>query len=211
MTLGRGKRLSCFLILLCFIYLIAGCAHRTPPERPDNICEIFREHRKWYTKAAASSIRWGIPIAVMMAIMHQESAYKARAKPPRTTCLWVFPGPRPSTAYGYAQALDSTWDSYKHSTGNSRAKRNDFGDAIDFIGWYCNAGKVKCGIAAGDAYGMYLAYHEGHGGYNRRTYRSKTWLKDVARRVQSRADAYQRQLVSCEREFRRSGLCLWPF
>jgi hypothetical protein len=70
---------------------------------------------------------------------------------------------------------------------------------------------VKCGIAAGDAYGMYLAYHEGHGGYNRRTYRSKTWLKDVARRVQSRADAYQRQLVSCEREFRRSGLCLWPF
>jgi len=199
------------LIVLCAVFLYPGCAHRKSPERPDDLCEIFREQRSWYRKADASSRKWGVSIPVLMAIMHQESSYQARAKPPRTSCLWVFPGPRPSSAYGYAQALDSTWDWYKRSTGNTRARRNNFGDAIDFIGWYCSISRMKCGIAAGDAYRMYLAYHEGHGGYNRRTYAGKTWLLNTARRVQARSSSYQRQLASCEREFRRGGFCLRPF
>ena len=207
----RKKHLSRLLIFLCLTFLIPSCGHRNPPERPDNICEIFREHRKWYKKADASSRRWGIPIPVMMAIMYQESAYQARVKPPRTTFLWVFPGRRPSSADGYAQAIDSTWDWYRQSTGNTRAKRTNFGDAIDFIGWYCSLSKTRCGIAPDDAYGMYLAYHEGHGGYNRQTYRKKTWLLSVARKVQSRSRSYEQQLSSCEREFRRRGFRLWPF
>lgn len=210
--MGRRKNhLSCCLIFLCFILFVPGCGHRNPPQRPDNLCEIFREHRKWYRKADASSRRWGIPIPVMMAIMHQESAYQARVKPPRTTFLWIFPGPRPSTAYGYAQAMDATWDWYRRSTGNTRAKRNNFDDAIDFIGWYCSVSKARCGIAADDAYRMYLAYHEGHGGYNRRTYRTKPWLEGVARKVQVRSRTYQQQLASCEGEFHRRGFRLWPF
>jgi hypothetical protein len=107
---GREKHLSCLLLFLFFTLLMAGCGHRYPPERPDNICEIFRERRNWYKKADVSSRRWGIPIPVIMAIMHQESAYQARIKPPRTAFLWVFPGRRPSSAYGYAQATESTWD-----------------------------------------------------------------------------------------------------
>ena len=210
--IGRRKEpVSTLLVLFCVVFLLSGCAHRKPPESPDNICEIFREHRDWYRKADASSRRWGIPIPVMMAIMYHESSYQARVKPPRTTCLWVFPGARPSSAFGYAQALDSTWDWYKKSTGNSRAKRSDFGDAIDFIGWYCNISRSRCGIAPDDAYGMYLAYHEGHGGYDRRTYRAKTRLLETARRVQSRSRMYQQQLASCEHEFRRRRFCLWPF
>lgn len=211
MTLRLKKFIFVTLAFLCSVSLVSGCAHRRPPESPDNICEIFREHRDWYRKADASSRKWGIPIPVTMAIMYQESAYQARVRPPRTTCLWVLPGPRPSSAFGYAQALDSTWDWYKQSTGNSRASRSDFGDAIDFIGWYCNMSISRSGIARNDAYGMYLAYHEGHGGYNRGTYRSKKWLLDVARRVESRARMYQQQLTSCEREFQRTGICLWPF
>ena len=207
----REKHHSCLLLFLCFILLMAGCGHRNPPERPDNICEIFRERRSWYKKADASSRRWDIPIPVIMAIMHQESAYQARVKPPRTTFLWVFPGPRPSSAHGYAQATDSTWDWYRQSTGNSRAKRRNFGDAIDFIGWYCRLSKTKCGIDPNDAYGMYLAYHEGQGGYNRQTYRKKTWLLSVARKVQSRSRSYEQQLSSCEEEFRRRSFRLWPF
>jgi hypothetical protein len=148
----------------------------------------------------------------MMAIMHQESKYEAKAKPPRTTCLYIFPGPRPSSAFGYSQALDSTWENYKRSTGNRGADRDDFGDSIDFIGWYCNVSHKQCGIAKDDAYSMYLAYHEGQGGFNRKTYRKKTWLKQVASKVNSRAKTYQKQLARCESEFqRRRGCCLWPF
>jgi hypothetical protein len=198
-------------LFVCLVFMPPGCAHRKSPESPDDICEVFRDCRGWYVKAHDSSRRWGIPIPVMMAIMSRESSYQARAKPPRTTCLWVFPGPRPSSAYGYAQALDSTWNWYKKSTANTRARRNNFGDAIDFIGWYCGISKVKCGIDAEDAYAMYLAYHEGHGGYNRRSYEGKPWLLTAARGVQARSRSYQRQLASCEAEFHRRGFCFWPF
>jgi hypothetical protein len=148
----------------------------------------------------------------MMAIIHQESRFQAKAKPPRTTCLWIFPGPRPSTAYGYSQALDQTWDKYKQSAGNWGADRDDFADSVDFVGWYCNVSHAKCGIAKNDAYNLYLAYHEGHGGFCRKTYRKKAWLRSVAGKVASSARIYAKQLASCEREFqKRGGCCLWPF
>jgi hypothetical protein len=208
--LRRPFLVGVFLVLAMHLY---GCVG-TPdaPQRPGDICDIFRENRDWYKHAYDSYKRWGIPIPVMMAIMHQESKYEAKAKPPRTTCLCIFPGPRPSSAYGYSQALDSTWEKYKRATGNRGADRDDFGDAIDFIGWYCYTSYTKCGIARNDAYNMYLAYHEGQGGFLRKTYRKKAWLRRVASRVQSRAKTYQKQLTSCEREFqRRRGCCLWPF
>jgi len=98
------------------------------------------------------------------------------------------------------------------STGNRGADRDDFGDAIDFVGWYCDTSRKKCGISKQDAYHLYLAYHEGHGGYNRKTYQNKGWLLGVARKVQSRANRYTSQLTSCEWEFRKKRpCCLWPF
>jgi len=160
------KQLRMILAFLIFT-AFCGCATPTPPRNPDNICEIFREHDDWYEDAADSHGRWGIPIPVMMAILHQESKYIGDAKPPRTTCLWIFPGPRPSSAYGYAQVLDGTWEEYQESTDNSWADRDDFGDAIDFVGWYCALSVKKCGISRNNARNLYLAYHEGRGGYNR--------------------------------------------
>ncbi|GEM_PF-54466 len=201
----------CALLLPCLF--LAGCC-RTPytPDNMDNLCEIFRGERDWYRGAAAARDRWGIPIPVLMAFMHQESRFESRAKPPRTTCLCIFPGPRPSSAYGYAQALDETWDAYIRATGNSGADRNDFDDAVDFIGWYCAQGRSRCGIEGGDAYSLYLGYHEGWGGFSRKTHASKPWLLAVARKVQSRAKMYQSQLAACESEFiRKRGCCLWPF
>ena len=205
------------LILLgasCFLAIqLSGCLGAQPaPRYPDNLCEIFRENRKWYKSAHTSSQKWGIPIPVMMAIMHQESRFKAKAKPPRTTCLFIFPGPRPSSAYGYAQAVDGTWDKYKRTAGNSGADRDDFADAIDFIGWYCSTIRRECGIARNDAYNLYLAYHEGRGGFLRKTYMKKPWLLQVANKVRNRARNYRSQLASCEREFQKKpGCCLWPF
>lgn len=213
-----GKQANCQravfikLLLICFGgFLTAACASAPQPRNIDNICEIFRENPNWYESAASSRSRWRIPIPVMMAIMHQESKFISDAKPPRTTCLFIFPGPRPTSAYGYSQALDSTWEKYISETGNWGADRDDFGDAVDFVGWYCNLSAIRCGIKRNDAYAQYLAYHEGHGGFSRKTHQRKKWLKHVAGKVSYRAKIYKGQLAACEHEFRRGGCCLWPF
>jgi hypothetical protein len=188
--------------MLALTLFLGGCT-TAPPANPDNLCSIFREKERWYRDAAKARKTWDSPIPVMMAIMHQESRFVARAKPPRKRILWVIPGPRPSDAYGYSQALGSTWRAYQRSAGRYGADRNDFGDAIDFIGWYNHQSTQRNGIAPGDARKLYLAYHEGHGGYSRGSWRSKGWLQEVAARVEGRARRYRGQLASCEDELKR--------
>jgi hypothetical protein len=146
----------------------------------------------------------------MMAIMHQESRFKAKARPPRSTILWVFPGPRPSNSYGYSQAKVSTWSWYQQSAHRSGADRDDFGDAIDFIGWYNSVTNRKNRVPLSDTYSLYLAYHEGHGGYARGTYNNKAWLKSVAKKVSSRAVSYRQQLQQCEGRLKKSSR-FWLF
>jgi len=145
----------------------------------------------------------------MMAIIYQDSGFDRKAKPPRNRFLWIFPGSRPSTAYGYSQALDTTWDAYRQDTGNHGADRDDFGDAIDFVGWYNYKSHKYCGIKPNDAYHLYLAYHEGHGGFNRRKFKNKTWLKKVAKKVSKRSNTYRQQLQRCQK--RLEGPWWWPF
>ncbi len=185
-------------LLVAMPLLLSACA-TMPPKDIDNICAIFKEKRGWYRDAHKASKRWGSPIPVMMAMMHQESRFKSKAKPPRTKILWLFPGPRPSTAFGYSQALDITWKQYIRSAGNYGADRDDFGDAIDFIGWYNQISHRRSNIKPEDAYHLYLAYHEGHGGFNRRTFKDKLWLKKVSRKVSAKAIRYRKQLHSCEK------------
>jgi len=191
-------------VVLALVIVLPGCT-TSPPSNTSDICAIFREKDDWYEDAADARKEWNSPISVMMAIMHQESRFKATAKPPRKKILGFIPGFRPSNAYGYAQALESTWESYERSAGRYGADRDDFGDAIDFIGWYNEQSHRRCGIARNDAYGLYLAYHEGQGGYNRGTYRNKQWLIKVARKVQSRASTYRQQLLACEESLKDDG------
>ena len=195
--------MSRLLLLLGSLWLV-GCT-TSPPSNVNNICDIFEEKDGWYDDAADSRDEWGSPIPVMMAIMHQESRFKAKAKPPRQKIFGFIPGPRPSNAYGYSQALKSTWDGYKRSAGSYGADRDDFGDSIDFIGWYNDQSRRRNGIGPHDTYDLYLAYHEGHGGYSRGTYNKKSWLTGVARKVQRRADTYQGQLQGCEEELKDKG------
>ena len=190
--------------LLLAAALLTGCS-TSRPANIDNICAIFEEKDDWYEEAADARDEWGSPIPVMMAIMHQESRFHATAKPPRKKILGFIPGFRPSDAYGYSQALDSTWEAYQRSAGRYGADRDDFGDAIDFIGWYNYQSNQRSGISRSNTYGLYLAYHEGQGGYNRGTYRNKKWLIKVARKVERRANDYQSQLVGCEEDLRDRG------
>jgi len=185
-------------LLLLATLSAAGCGGT--PTRIDNICAIFEEYPDWYEEASNSEKKWGVPIPVMMSIIHQESSFRPNARPDRTWYLGFIPGPRPSSAYGYAQALDETWDHYVLKTGNRGADRDDFADTVDFLGWYCNQSSRRCGISRSDAYRLYLAYHEGQGGYNRGSWRGKTWLLKTARKVSRRASDYQRQLRGCRKK-----------
>lgn len=200
MSTGRLQR-GAMLALLAL--LLTGCVS-SPPDNPGNVCSIFEDRRSWYRAAKRSEERWQVPIPVNMAILYQESAYRGRAKPPRRYYLGFIPGPRPSNAYGYAQALDSTWNDYKRASGNGGARRSNFGDAVDFVGWYNNNSNRINGIARNDAYKLYLAYHEGNGGYSRGTYRDKDWLLQAARNVQNNADRYTTQLQGCRRDLERN-------
>lgn len=183
-------------IAVALLLLVGGCATQ-PPSDVGDICVIFDKRRDWYDAAKESRARWGVPITVMMAIMHQESRFVASAKPPRKMIWGFIPGPRPSDAYGYSQAKRSTWDWYQKSAGNYSADRDNFADAIDFVGWYCHTTQTQNGVAVADSFQQYLAYHEGHGGFKRRSYRSKSWLIDVARKVDARAKLYNQQLIGC--------------
>ncbi len=192
-------------MLVMLLGLSSVACTTSPPSDVNNICAIFSEKDGWYEDAADARDEWGSPIPVMMAIMHQESKFNATVKPPREKIFGFIPGLRPSNAYGYSQALESTWDSYKRNAGRYGADRDDFGDAIDFVGWYNNQSYRVNGIAKTDAYRLYLAYHEGHGGYSRTTYRKKQWLINVAHKVSRRATSYRQQLNGCEDELKDDG------
>ena len=187
------------VLLLVLMFLLTACAS-APPRNTGNICSIFEDRRAWFTAAQRTEERWSVPIPVTMAFIYQESGFRKRARPPRTRIFGFIPGPRPSDAFGYAQALDSTWDDYQQATGRWAARRSDFGDAVDFIGWYSSNSYRINGIRRDDAYSLYLAYHEGNAGFTRRTYEGKGWLIDVANKVQANTNLYLRQLGQCENE-----------
>jgi hypothetical protein len=178
---------------------LSACAmfRETRPSSTANACDIFEEKDDWYPAAHKAEKRWGVPVALQLAIIKQESGFEPTAKPPRRKFLWLIPTVRPSNAYGYGQVLDSTWKTYRSETGRWGADRDEFEDVADFIGWYCATSHDKLGIAKSDAYNQYLAYHEGQGGYQRGTYRGKGWLKDVARNVEAQTRRYQDQLSRC--------------
>lgn len=190
------------LISLLLILLLTGCA-TTPPSNVNDLCEIFSEKKKWYKAAKKSQKRWGAPINVQMAIIHQESHFKQKAKTKRTKLLFVIPWKRQSSAYGYAQVKDETWDWYKKKRGNWGADRDNFADAVDFVGWYVNLSAKQLKISKWDAYNQYLAYHEGHGGFKKKTYKRKKWLIGISHKVQKQAEKYGAQLKKCQKRLNR--------
>jgi len=186
---------------IAIIFTVSSCAV-TPPENPDNICSIFKEKRSWYKAAVKTEKRWKLPPYVLMSFIYQESSFKSDAKPERDKLLGFIPWKRPSSAKGFSQALTLTWEDYKDETGNSRANRKNFADSADFIGWYASKGYYQ-GFERTDARSLYLAYHEGYGGFKKKTYRKKQWLINVADRVQTRSTKYQQQYWGCAKDLQK--------
>jgi len=191
------------------LLLLTGCA-TSPPSRVENACDIFDEKPEWYEATRDTEKKWGTPIQVQLAIIRQESGFRDDARPPRDSVLGIPMWWRVSSAYGYAQAKDETWDWYRDKTGNFWADRDDFADASDFVGWYTDVSHRKLGISKWDSYNQYLAYHEGHGGWQRKTFKQKGWLMRVARKVDGHAKTYAQQLAGCRKRLDK-GTGWWPF
>ena len=163
----------------------------------DDACAILAE-RPIYSRAfRATERRWGVPTHVQMATIYQESKFVSDARTPFKWSLGVIPMGRQSSAFGYSQALDGTWDEYKRETRSFSARRDDIHDATDFMGWYMAKSRETLGIPLHDARNQYRAYHEGRTGYSRGSFRDKAWLMRVSDTVDARAATYQTQLSRC--------------
>lgn len=190
-----------WLTLLLAVLTLSGCAGT--PTNTDNVCAVFDQRggwfNNWYKYAKSAEKEYGVPVPVLMATIYKESGFNAKAKPPRTKLLGFIPWKRPSSAYGYPQALDGTWDWYKDATDRRGADRDDFKDAVQFVGWYHYQSYKKNGVARNDTYNLYLNYYAGHGGYARGTWKNNKWMKGAAQRTASMANRYQQQMQACGR------------
>ncbi len=187
-------RSACVVLFCCAV--VTGCA-TSPPSRSDDVCRIFYEKRGWYEAALDAKRRHGTPVDLQMAIIKQESDFQHDVRPREDGFLGIFPGRTKSSAYGYSQAIDSTWRAYVDDTGVRGARRDVFYDAVDFVAWYSNQTRIRSGIGFNDTYNQYLNYHEGWGGYSRNTHASKAWLLAVADKVTHNRTRYAQQMQRC--------------
>jgi len=181
------------------LLLLASCGggNYSAPRKLDDACAIVRERPEYYRAMKATERKWGVPVHVQMATIHQESKFIGDARTPHQFALGIIPMGRQSSAYGYSQALDGTWEEYQKDQNRRGARRDRIGDATDFMGWYMNDSANGLGISKSDARSQYLAYHEGRSGFARGSYNDKPWLVAVADRVDSRSNLYRDQLQAC--------------
>ena len=192
------------LFSLLFIFLVSCSSNNIT--NTANSCVIFEGKRNWYKATKKSYDKWNAPIALQLAIINQESSFQQFAKPKRKRLIGIIPAKRPSTAFGYAQVTKPTWNWYKMRNGRINASRSNFNDVTDFIGWYSDQSHKMLGISKNDYYNQYLAYHEGHGGWKKKSYLSKEWLLEVAKKVETNAKQYNIQLIECENKLNKKGL-----
>ena len=197
------------LLLMITLIMVSACSS-SPPKKTkthhsstkstpsSNICTLFQKNPDWYWEALDTYNHWGVPVSVQMAIMQRESDFQAGARPPSKQLFGFIPWGNVTSAYGYAQAVNGTWQDYQRETGQHNTNRDQFGDSSDFVGWYCNKAHKKLGIPLNNAYELYLAYHEGLAGYANQSYVNQAWLLQVAQSVQNRANQYRTQIAECK-------------
>jgi hypothetical protein len=195
--------MSRYLRTMMLVLFVAACGggdrQYSAPRELDNACSIIGQRPQYLRAFRATERKWGVPVAVQMAIIYQESKFIGNARTPHQYALGVIPVGRQSSAYGYSQALDGTWAEYQAQHGGRRTSRDDISDATDFMGWYMTQTMNELGIPLNDTRNQYLAYHEGRNGFRRGTYNDKSWLVRIAGELEGRAIMYDAQLRSCSR------------
>ncbi len=190
-----------FRAMAC-VMLLASCSgagNFSAPRNLDDACSIVSERPEYLRAFRAVERKYGVPVPSLMAIIYQESKFIGNNRTPHRYALGVIPVGRQSSAFGYSQALDGTWEEYQDGPGGRRARRDDIGDATDFMGWYMVQTVEETGVPINDTRNQYLAYHDGRTGFKRGTWRSKSWLIRIAGEVEARAVMYDQQLRSCRK------------
>jgi len=188
-------------IFLTLIILFFSACSSIPTNTSDS-CSIFNERYLWYKYVKKTEKKWGTPIYVQLAIIKMESDFDWLAKPARQKLFKVIPFKRPSSSFGYSQAVKGTWKQYKNETGNKLARRTRFKDSVDFIGWYTNKTETILKISKQDAFRQYLAYHEGWGAY--KNYKNKPKVIGLANKVKKQANRYKSQLKKCQKRLNKN-------
>ena len=181
-------------LILFIIFFLSACS--SIPKNASNSCSIFEEKYLWYKHAKKTEKKWGTPVYLQLAIIKMESSFDRFAKPPRQKLFKVVPYKRPSSSFGYSQAVKGTWKQYKEETGNKFATRSRFKDSVDFIGWYTNKTEKILKVSKKDAFKQYIAYHEGWGNF--KNYKSNKKVINLAKRVEKQSNIYKQQLAECK-------------
>ena len=182
-------------LILFIIFFLSACS--SIPKNASNSCSIFKEKYFWYKHVKKTEQKWGTPVYLQLAIIKMESSFDRFAKPPRQKLFKVVPYKRPSSSFGYSQAVKGTWKQYKEETGNKFATRSRFKDSVDFIGWYTTKTEKILKVSKKDAFKQYIAYHEGWGNF--KNYRSNAKVINLAKRVEKQSNIYKKQLVKCKK------------
>ena len=180
-------------LILFIIFSLSACS--SIPKNASNSCSIFEEKYLWYKHAKKTEQKWGTPVYLQLAIIKMESSFDRFAKPPRQKLFKVVPYKRPSSSFGYSQAVKGTWKQYKEETGNKFATRSRFKDSVDFIGWYTNKTEKILKVSKNDAFKQYIAYHEGWGNY--KNYKNNKKVIGLANKVENQSNIYKKQLSNC--------------
>ena len=199
MSLMKKQNLNLSSFILIFFLILSSCS--SIPKNTADSCSIFSERYLWYKYAKKTEKKWGTPIYIQLAIIKMESDFDWLAKPGRTKIFKIIPYKRPSSSFGYSQAVKGTWKQYKSETGNKFATRTRFKDSVDFIGWYTSKTEQILKISKKDAFKQYIAYHEGWGNY--KNYRKKQKVILLANKVKVQSNKYRSQLKKCEKKLNR--------
>ncbi len=189
-----------YFFKISFILLIFGCS--SIPQNTSNSCKIFDERYLWYKHSKKVEQKWGTPIHIQLAIIKMESDFDWLAKPPRQKLFKIIPFKRPSSSFGYSQAVKGTWEQYKNETGNKLATRARFKDSVDFIGWYTNKTKSILKIPLNNSFNQYVAYHEGWGNY--KNYKKNKKVIELAKKVEKQSKLYRNQLLKCRKSLSKN-------
>ena len=193
------KKYLIILSSLIILLILSSCS--SIPSNTKNSCDIFSERYLWYKHVKNTEKKWGAPIHIQLAFIKKESDFDWLAKPKRLKLFKVIPYKRPSSSFGYSQAVKGTWDQYKKETNNRLATRARFKDSVDFIGWYMNKTEKLLKISKTDAYRQYIAYHEGWGNY--KNYKKNKKVIIFAKEVKDQANKYRKQLVKCQKRLNK--------
>ncbi len=195
-------RNNLFIIIL---FLLVGCS--SVPKNSLNSCSIFNERYLWYKHTKNVEKKWGTPIYIQLAIVKMESDFDWLAKPARQKIFKIIPYKRPSSSFGYSQAVKGTWSQYKKETGNKLAIRTRFKDSVDFIGWYTNKTEKILKISKKNAFKQYLAYHEGWGNF--KNYKKNKKVIGLAKKVEKQSNIYKDQLSKCKNSLNKNKFIIF--